>query len=218
MNKKLITIVGIGSGISYSVAKRFGKENFRLALIARNEQRLIDYKKDFEGRNIDAEIFPADAGDEASLTKAFEKIKSNEGDTDVLHYNVFSMRQTTPLNLKYEDCISDFKINVAGALLSSQLILPSMLEKKKGSILFTGGGLSIEPLPLYSSLAIGKAGIRNLCFSMYAELKPKGIHVATVTVSGFVKPGTKWDPDLIAEEFWKLHLQPIGEFKREVII
>ena len=48
MDKKLITIVGMGPGVSNSVAKRFAKENFRLALIARNEERLNDYKKELE--------------------------------------------------------------------------------------------------------------------------------------------------------------------------
>ena len=73
-------------------------------------------------------------------------------------------------------------------------------------------------MPAYTTLGIGKAGLRNLCFSLYQELKSKGIHAATVTIKGFVKPGTKWDPDAIAEEFWKLYLQKPGEFEREIII
>lgn len=208
----------MGPGVSSSVAKKFAGDNFRLALIARNTERLNVFKKNLEAAGAETEVFTADASDEDSIIKAFGEIKSKMGDTDVLHYNAYSMRQSLPLQLNYQDCINDFKINTAGALLSSQLVLPAMLEKKEGCILFTGGGLSLEPLPLYCSLGIGKAGIRNLCFSLYAELKSKNIHAATVTIKGYVKPGTKWDPDLIADEFRKLYLQKQSEFEREIII
>lgn len=218
LNKKLIIIFGMGPGVSNSVAKKFAGENFRLALIARNADRLNEYKKNLESGGTEAEVFTADASDEDSIINTFGEIKSRMGDADVLHYNVYSMRQALPQQLNYQDCINDFKINTAGALLSSQLVLPAMLEKKEGCILFTGGGLSLDPLPLYCSLGIGKAGIRNLCFSLYADLKSKNIHAATVTIKGYVKPGTKWDPDNIAEAFWKLYQQKQVEFEREIII
>jgi len=218
MEKKLITIVGMGPGVSNSVAKKFAKENFKLALIARNEERLSKYKTELESIGAEVNVFKADASEESSLIKVFENIKDKMGDTDVMHYNVFSMRQANPLELKYEDCIYDFKVNVAGALISSQLVLPYMIGKKEGTILFTGGGFALEPMPAYSSLGIGKAGMRNLCYSLYAELKSKNIHAASVLITGFVKPGTKWDPDSIAEAFWNLHLQKQNEFEREIII
>jgi len=218
MSKKVLTIVGMGPGISYSVAKRFAKDGFKIAMIARNEQRLDDYKTEFEKINYEVQGFPSDASDNISLISTFEKIHNTFGSTDVLHYNAFSMRQAKPIELSYEDFIKDFKINVAGALVSSQQVIPSMIEKKEGTILFTGGGTALEPMPAYSSLGVGKAGIRNLCFSMYKELKSKCVHVATVTITGFVKPSTKWDPDLIAGEFWKLYQQKPGEFEKEIVI
>ena len=51
----------------------------------------------------------------------------------------------------------------------------------RGSILLTGGGLALDPtgwLPA-ASLAVGKAGLRSLAFSMHKELAPEGIHVGT---------------------------------------
>lgn len=218
MNKKILTIVGMGPGISNAVAEKFAKEGFAIAMIARNEKRLADYKSKFDKRGVETYQIAADAGDENSLVSAFQKIHSDFGNTNVLHYNVFSFREGKPMDLKYNDVINDFKVNVAGALLSAQQVLPTMLVKKEGTLLFTGGGLAIEPYPIYTSLAIGKAGIRNLSHSLYADLKPKGIHAASVIVTGFVKPDTKYAPDLIAEEFWKLYLQKQVEFQREIII
>ena len=65
---------------------------------------------------------------------------------------------------------------------------------------------------------MGKAGIRNLAFSLFAELKDAGIHAATVTIGGLVKPGTAFDPDQIAEAYWTLHVQPKGSFERELVL
>lgn len=218
MSKKILTIVGMGPGISNAVAEKFAKEGFAIAMIARNEKRLADYKSKFEKSGTESFYSAADAGEESSLKKAFENIHNNFGKTDVLLYNVSSFREGKSMDLKYEDVIYDFKVNVAGALVAAQLVLPSMIEKKEGTILFTGGGFAIEPIPLYTSLAIGEAGIRNLSHSLYADLKPKNIHAATVIVTGFVKPDTKYAPGLIAEEFWKLYLQKQNEFQREIII
>ena len=55
---------------------------------------------------------------------------------------------------------------------------------------------------------------RNLSLLAVAFL---GIHVATVTVCGFVQPGTKFDPDKIAEVYQALHEQPRDKWEREVI-
>lgn len=218
MKAKLFTVVGMGPGVSYSTAKYFAEKGFKIAMIARNEQKLFDYKKEFESLGTEAFGYSADAGDQSSLRNAFDVISKNAGETDVLHYNSFAMRQSRPIDLKYEECLNDFKVNVAGALLSTQLVLPSMLERKSGCLFFTGGAFALEPMPAYTSLSIGKAGLRNLAFSLYADLKSKNIHAATVTINGFVKPGTKWDPDFIAEAFWKLYEQKQGEFEREIII
>jgi hypothetical protein len=73
-------------------------------------------------------------------------------------------------------------------------------------------------MPAMASLGVGKAGIRNLAFSLFAELKDSGIHAATVTICGLVKPGTAFDPDKIAESYWALHAQPPGAFEREIQI
>jgi len=92
-----------------------------------------------------------------------------------------------------------------------------MRASGKGTILFTGGGLALHPNPQVASLSVGKAAIRNLAYSLGAELELEGIQVATVTIAGYVKPGTHFDPDLIAETYWQLHTQKTGERQREIV-
>jgi len=218
MSKKLMTIVGMGPGNSHATAKKFGLEGYRIAMIGRNTMRHETYRKLLANDNIESFSIEGDAGNENSLTMAFDRIQENIGATDVLLYNAFTYRDCPPTGLTYQHMLEDFRTNVGGALVSAQCVIPKMLEKNAGSILFTGGGMAFEPIPKFSSLALGKAALRNLCFSLYAELKPKNIHVATVTICGFVKPETRFSPDVVAEAFWKLHNQKQEEFEREITI
>jgi hypothetical protein len=55
---------------------------------------------------------------------------------------------------------------------------------------------------------------RAMAHGLFESLKEKGIHVASVTVSAFVSPGSK-DADAVAEHFWQLHSQPNGSWTAE---
>ncbi|MET8339748.1 hypothetical protein ABZV14_40825 [Streptosporangium canum] len=74
-----------------------------------------------------------------------------------------------------------------------------------------------EPESRYVSLSLGKAGVRVLVPLLDKEYGPSGVHVATVTVAGAVAPGTAFDPDDIAERYWRLHTQPRQRWEREVV-
>jgi NAD(P)-dependent dehydrogenase (short-subunit alcohol dehydrogenase family) len=74
-----------------------------------------------------------------------------------------------------------------------------------------------EPDPAFTSLSLGKAGVRALVTLLASEYGPAGIHVATVTVGGAVEPGGRFDPDRIAEEYWRLHVQGPAAWEREVV-
>ena len=210
-------IVGMGPGVSMAVAERFGKEGYTLAMIARRINALEEYSEDLGRLGIEALGYRADAGDEHSLGKAFDEIRNRQGQPSVLIYNAAMVRQELASRTSVEDYVDDFRVNVTGAVAAVQAVLSDMKAEKKGSILFTGGGLALQPYPQFASLAIGKAGIRSLCFSLAGELKPLGIHVATVTICGIVKKGTKFDPMLIAEEYWNLHNQSASAWQQEVV-
>jgi short-subunit dehydrogenase len=216
MSKGLCVVVGAGSGVGLSVAKKFASEGFSIALVARRKEALDKYLSEMNDLGYsDAKSYVADAADFQSIENVFSEIHASQGNTDVLVYNAAVLKAGYPSKATPERLVDEFKVNVAGALASVRQVIPSMTEKKHGTILFTGGGLAIEPYPQYSSLAIGKAGIRSLAFSLAGELSPHNIHVATVTIHGIVKPKTKFDPDLIAQEFWNLHIQESGNFDRE---
>ncbi|EIT83929.1 short-chain dehydrogenase [Fictibacillus macauensis ZFHKF-1] len=200
---KVLVIVGAGPGIGMSIAKQFGMEGFSVALIARRLDKLFLYEKELRLAGIEAKGFPGDAASEVSLKTAIEAIVDTYGRIDVLHYNAAGKTSGSPIELRMADAVRDFKISVAGALVSVQECLPHM--GNDGAVLLTGGGFAYAPLAQYTSLSLGKAGIRNLAQSLHQELAPRGIYVGTLTISGFVSPDTYYSPDRIAHSFYQMY-------------
>jgi short-subunit dehydrogenase len=217
MNKKICVIVGAGPGMGFALGKRFAKEDFKIIFVARRLEALQQYEILMEQEGFEAASFAADITNFDLLGNIFDRIEEKHGHPSILIYNASIFRQSSPTELQPEDLINDFKVNVAGALVSAKKVVPYMKFQKAGTILFTGGGQGIDPFYGYSSLGVGKAGLRNLCFSLAEELKPHGIKVGTVTIMGAVQKQTHYDPDLIAEQFWAIHQQPAENFKVEFI-
>jgi short-subunit dehydrogenase len=202
MSEKILLIVGAGPGISLNTAKKFGKEGFNVALISRSMDSLQKYESELKDDGIAAKGFPGDVSSVESLKTAIDAVIKTYGKIDVLLYNAAAGRPGKPTTLSMDQLVEDFKINVAGALTSVKEVIPHM---ENGTILLTGGGLALHPYADYASLAIGKAGIRNLANSLHQELSPKGIYVGTLTINGFVQEGTYYSAENIAKAFYSMY-------------
>ena len=213
---KSIVIIGMGPGVSAGVARRFGREGFTVAAVARRREALDGHVQALTAAGIRAAGYTADAGDPASLQPVLAAIAREHGTPDVLVYNAAGVTYKPLAQLTPQELSADLQTSIVGAFAAAQAVLPAMKERGSGSLLFTGGGFAFEPMPPMAGVGVGKAGIRNLAFSLFADLKDSGVHAATVTICGMVKPGTPFDPDRIAEAYWSLHAQPRGGFEREI--
>jgi NAD(P)-dependent dehydrogenase (short-subunit alcohol dehydrogenase family) len=202
----------MGRGVSLGIAKQFAAEGYLIAMVARDAVLLAELEAELGG----ACGIAADAGDETSLRNAFAAIRML-GPVEVLVYNASAGCAGLPSELTPDAAIDEFRVNVLGALVSAQEVIPLMKAAGRGTILFTGGGLALNPSAGFASLSMGKAAIRSLAFSFAEELEPAGIHVATVTICGFVQLATRFDPDLIGGEFLKLHRQSRPDWQREIV-
>jgi len=135
----------------------------------------------------------------------------------VLIYNAAVLHAAGPLEIATDDISDEFEVNVLGAHRAVKKLAPAMIEQGSGAILFTGGGLSLEPFPEWTSLALGKAALRSLAISLFKELSPKGVHVSVLAICGIVEPDGPFAPLRIAEEYWRVATDPKGVADREVI-
>jgi NAD(P)-dependent dehydrogenase (short-subunit alcohol dehydrogenase family) len=201
-----------------ALAKKFGAEGAEIVMLARNADKLAVYQKELAAEGIQASSFAADIADEQAYLAVLTKIAAKHPQLDVLHYNASVFNPALPSDLNYSTFLKEVKINIAGALLAVQAFLPAMKSAGKGAVYFTGGGSAFKAPPELVSLSIGKAGLRNFAQCLAGECTPLGIQVATVTIGGMVEPGTQYDPDRIAGEFWTLSQLPKAKWVWEVVI
>ncbi len=219
MNGKTVAILGVGPGLGAAVARRFAREGFAVALMARREESVAGVRKEIEGVGGTALPIATDATDPASVAAAFEKTRSELGDPGVFVYNAGAFQMGGILDLSPEEFDECFKANCAGAFYAARHALPAMVEKGSGTVLLTGATASLRGSASFSALAVGKFGLRALAQSMAREFGPQGVHVAHVIVDGQIntprvremtgdrEDHTMLSPDAIAEAYWQLHVQ-----------
>lgn len=209
----LTVLVGMGPGMGMALARRFGREGHRLALLARRADALKGLVDQLKAEGFDAHGHAVDATDFAGL-----KLILGKAEPEVLLYNASVFREALPSALDPEVLTGEFRAMAGGFLASVQAVLPSMKAKDRGTILLTGGGSALSPFASGASLSVGKAAQRSLLLSLAQELGETGIHAATVTICGMIQPGTAFDPEKLAEHFWQLHAQPRGGYEVERVI
>lgn len=207
--KKTIFVLGAGNGCGNRVAEKFGKNDFRVILMARNAEHLAAYEAEFQEKGIEVYTQVADASKPYSVTKAFAELKARFGAPDVLFYNVgITSPDSEVKGEKDVDLLMErYKADVAGAYHAIQQVLGEEFSQKQGAILVTGGGLAMYPMYEYLPLSMDKAALRAMCLALHEELKKQNVYLGILTVTGTIAPGEKCDPTLLAEDFWKLYTE-----------
>ncbi|WP_196814423.1 SDR family NAD(P)-dependent oxidoreductase [Nocardia sp. BMG111209] len=208
-------IIGAGPGIGSSVARRFARAGLPIALVARSDKTLRAAAEALEPLGIPVATFEADTTDEAALHEALTAADRTFGVPEVVVYNAAIVRSDAPGQLSVREHEQAWAVNVVGAINTAAHVVPAMAERGSGSFLVTGGMPRAKPD--YVSLSLGKAGVRALVELLADRFGPAGVHIASITVDGPVAPGTAFDPDDIAEYYWRLHTQDRAQWEREIV-
>jgi NAD(P)-dependent dehydrogenase (short-subunit alcohol dehydrogenase family) len=213
---KTFLSIGSGPGMGYATAARFAREGFQIVLSARNPTNTRELADRLRAKGYRAEVRIVNSADPDSVAALIAEVEKQFGSIDVLHYNAASIRKATLSEQPRATFVQDLAVNIGGALVATQAVTQQMSGRRSGTILLTGGSLSLAPNSELISLSIGKAGIRALTLGTFESFKRKGIHVATVTVWAAVAPDSE-AAEAVAELFWHLHSQPIDEWTAEVM-
>jgi NAD(P)-dependent dehydrogenase (short-subunit alcohol dehydrogenase family) len=212
---KSVIVIGAGPGIGGAVARRFARQGFSVGLIGRQQQTLDAVAVSLRAFDAPAVMVTADSADDGSLRAGLDEVRAQLGPPQVVVYNAAVIRPDRPDELTMRDVLETWAVNVGGAVVAAAHLLPEMAGRREGSYFITGG--MPAPDPRYTTLSLGKAGVRALVALLDAQFGSAGVHVASVTVTDVVVPGTGHDPDLIAEHYWRLHTQPPGSWQHEII-
>ncbi len=219
--KKTIVIVGFGPGTSTAVAEKFGAEDFNVALIGRNEQRLAEGVSMLKGRGVNAFAFPSDAANPDSIRSAIRNVRSQVGPISVIHWNAYGGLE--PADLLATDNASlrgAIDVAVFELLAAASEALPDLKRDGTGAILVSNGvlGEATAATDAFAvqlgavGLALSGAAKHKLVGLLAQRLKDDGVYVAEVMVHASIKntPGESADygvvdPAVIAEKYWELY-------------
>ena len=205
-----LLIIGAGSGISAATARRFGREGYAVGLVARREEALAELGQALRGDGIHTAWAAAEAGDPASLTDAVLRLVGELGPADVVLYNVSVGREVTVPELTPDDLLDDLAAGAVGLQTAVRAVLPGMRERGGGTVLVTGGGSADRPIRSMATLGVQKAAVRALAEVQAIALADDGVHVATVTVRGFVGEDRQITPHRVAELYADLVAETAG--------
>ena len=205
--KKTIVVVGAGKGLGNGVAEKFGNNDFRVILMARNNEHLKEYASEFAAKGIEVYTQAADAADFEAFAKTFGEVVKTYGTPDVLFYNVGVTVADADVEINAQTIVERYAVDVAGAYNCIKLVDTEEFAEKNGAILVTGGGLALQPYAGYLPLSMDKAALRAMVQALSPVLKEKGIYLGTVQVTGTIGSNDFYAPKTIAEEFWKLYTE-----------
>ena len=210
-------IVGAGAGLSASLARQAARQGMRVALAARNTEKLAPLAAE-----TGASAYACDVTDRQAVEALFDAVARDLGPPDLVVFNP-SARQRGPfLELEAEGVERAIAVTAFGGFLVAQAAVRAMLPRGSGSILFTGASASVKGYAQSAPFAMGKFALRGLAQSMARELAPKGIHVGHVVIDGGIGPAGvdpaegRLDPDAIAESYFHLHRQPRSAWTWEI--
>ncbi|HYQ00417.1 MAG TPA: SDR family NAD(P)-dependent oxidoreductase [Polyangiaceae bacterium] len=213
-----IVICGHGVGISDAVARRFAKEGYRVAIVARNAERLNAAAQKLSAEKVDVKAFACDVGDVDAVKKLIADVRSSLGPIKVLHWNAYTGGAGDLKTAPADELRTVLNVTVHGLVAAAQAALPD-LKEQQGALLVTGGGFAFYDPAVDAAatqwgaqgLAIGKAAQHKTVGLLSKSLQPEGVYVGEVVVTGLVK-GTAFDSgnatleaSTIAEKFWELY-------------
>lgn len=221
INYRTALIVGVGGGLSASVARTFREAGMTITLAARRAADLAPLAKEVGGK-----AFACDATKRADVVKLFADVEAAFGAPDVVVYNASYRTRGPFVELDPPEVEKSLIVTAFGGFLVAQEAVKRMLPRKHGAIVFTGASASVKGYAQSAPFAMGKFALRGLAQSMARELSPQGIHVAHVVIDGGIrsaaraepldKPDSMLDPGAIAQTYLNLLQQPRSAWAWEI--
>lgn len=178
-------IVGVGQGLSASLARQVARRGGKVVLAARTTSKLADLAKE-----TGAELVACDASQPAQVDALFRQAEASFGVADLVVFNA-SYRVRGPVaGLDVKEVERTLAVCAYAGFLVGQAAAKAMLTRGSGSIFFTGASASVKGYAESAPFAMGKFALRGLAQSMARELGPKNIHVAHFVIDGgILAPG-----------------------------
>ena len=221
MTNPVTLISGVGPGTGAALARRFAAGGHRVAMLARDRERLAALEREIAG----SRGIACDVTDAAQIEAAVATVERELGAPSVLIHNAVGGAFANFLDVDPAVLEHNFRVNVMGLLHLARRVAPAMVAAGSGAIVATGNTSALRGKADFAGFAPTKAAQRILAESMARHLGPQGVHVAYVVIDAVIDlPWTRQmmharlgheaaddffiAPAAIADEVWHLVQQP----------
>ena len=193
-NRPICMITGLGEGTGGYAAKKFSKEGYSVAMLARSPERLKRFEKELK----DSKGYVCDVSNIDLLKETCSRIKKEMGSPEVLIHNAVKGNFDILFDGKPEWLEENFRVNTTSLLYLAHELIPDMVKAKKGVIIVTGNTAAKRGLANTPYFAPTKAAQRILAQSLARDFGPKGIHVAYLMIDASIN--TPWTRNRIPKQ------------------
>ena len=216
MAEPVCVISGVGPGTGTALVRRFAAGGYRVAMLARNAERLADLADQVPA----AKAYVCDVSDQSQVDAAMALVEREMGSPTVLIHNAVGGGWGTFMEIDPAMLNRNFQVNTMGLLYLARRVAPVMVTAGVGTIIVTGNTSAQRGRANFAGFAPTKAAQRILAEAMARDLGPKGVHVTYIVIDSVIDvPWTrerfKSKPDnffiapaAIADEAWHVASQP----------
>jgi len=173
-----VLITGMAEGLGASVAKAFAADGYDAIGLSRRAQP----PSGLPDGGVYAHL-RCDLTDPAQVAAA---IAPHAERISVLVHNAHALLIKPFGETALDDFERAWRVACFGAMVAARAVLPAMLARGRGTVIFTGATASRRGAAKFAAFASAKFALRGLAQSLAREYGPQGIHVAHVLLDGLI--------------------------------
>lgn len=182
MSERVCVVVGVGPGNGASISHRFAREGWKVAMTARDGERLRGLTEEVPG----SRGYVWDVRDVESAPAVFSRIRGELGPVHTVVYNAGSATFGSVDDVDLEAFQAAWEVNARGLFLAARHALEDWRKQGGGALVVIGATASVKGGAAFAAFASAKFAQRGLAQSLARKLGPEGVHVSTVVIDGVI--------------------------------
>jgi short-subunit dehydrogenase len=175
---KTALITGASVGIGLELARCFARGRYDCILVARNEDKLNEAASELRGMNVQADVLAIDLAKPDAAARIVESLGSREIDALVNNAGFGAIGRFHELDLARQ--LEMIQVNISALVDLTHRLLPRMVARKSGGILYLASTASFQPGPWMAIYYASKAFVLSFSEALAEEVKGDGIRVTAL--------------------------------------
>jgi 3-oxoacyl-[acyl-carrier protein] reductase len=203
LTNKIALVTGASQGIGRETALALAAAGAKVAVAARNEEKLASLVQEIAGKGGEALALKMDVANADEVKAGFKQLLEKFARLDILVNNAAITRDGLAIRMKQDDWDAVLRTNLTGAHLCIQQALPAMMKARTGRIINITSVVAQSGNAGQANYVAAKAGLIGLTKAIAVEIASRNITVNAVAPGFIETPMTDVLPDTVKEELKK---------------